>query len=121
MKTTNNQLNKIGNKNPYQVPENYFEELTSRIMVQLPQKVEENSQLSLWERVKPWVYMAAMFIGIALMIKTFVKAPDQFDSGLNISSTEVDDFYEYYENQSEKDSYHEAIYLVDVENYYFSE
>ena len=119
MKTTNNQLDKIGNRNPFQVPENYFEELTSRIMTQLPQKVEENLPISTWDRVKPWIYMAAMFAGIALMVKVFVKTPEQSNSGLNISSAEVDDFYEYYENQLAKNMYHETIYLVDTDNYNF--
>ena len=121
MKTTNNQLDKIGNKNPFQVPENYFEELTSQIMSQLPQKVEEKAHVSVWEKVKPWVYMAAMFVGIALMVKVFVGSPEQSNSGLNISSAEFDDFYEYYENQLAKNMYHQAIYLVDTDNYDFEE
>ena len=119
MKTTNNQLDKIGNRNPFQVPENYFEELTSQIMTQLPKKVVDKPHVSVWDKVKPWAYMAAMFVGIALMVKVFVKAPEQSNSGLNISSAEVDDFYEYYENQLAKNMYHEAIYLVDTDNYNF--
>ena len=27
--------------------------------------------VTLWSRLQPWVYMAAMFVGIALMVRVF--------------------------------------------------
>lgn len=62
---------KFGKKNPFAVPDNYFEELTDKVMSQLPDPPAEKLQLepSRWQKLKPWVYMAAMFVGAALIIK----------------------------------------------------
>lgn len=119
MKKSINQLDKIGNRNAFKMPEGYFDNLTDQIMTCLPEKIDtEPKVLSLWERVKPWVYMAAMFAGIALMIRMFVGSPDQSLPGLNLTSAaEMEEFYQYYEEQLTSNIYHEAIYLSDLENY----
>lgn len=64
---------KVGAKNPFEVPEGYFDHLADQIIDRLPEKEmkvlplqEENS---LWLKIRPWVYMAAMFIGAALIIR----------------------------------------------------
>lgn len=109
-----NQLDKIRKKNPFKVPEGYFEGLSDQIMTQLPQKVEIESYVpTLWERVKPWTYMAAMFVGIALMIKMFVGTPSEpLSSGITLTSgAEMEEFYQYYEDELTKNMYHESIYL----------
>jgi hypothetical protein len=102
------QLEEIGNANPFKVPEGYFENLSGRILSQLPEKVEQDTKvLSLWERIQPWVYMAAMFIGIALMVKMFVRKPS-----LDLtSSADIEEFYQYYEEQLAGKAYHETFYL----------
>lgn len=105
-------LDEIGNKNPFKVPEGYFEGLTDQIMSQLPEKVQEETVVvSLWDRVKPWVYMAAMFGGIALMIKVFVGTPQKEPLSLELSSSvEIEDFYNYYEEQALKNMYSGTYY-----------
>jgi hypothetical protein len=108
-------LEETGNKNPFKVPERYFEGLTGQIMSQLPERIQaEPKKVSLWQRVQPWVYMAAMFTGIALMLNLFVSSPKQ-STGLNlVSVAEMDEFYQYYEEQSSNDLYRDAVY-VDME------
>lgn len=108
-------LEEIGTNNPFKVPEGYFEGLTNQIMEQLPEKYEQEiAPVSLWQRVKPWVYMAAMFAGIALMIKTFVGSPDS-NKGLNLtSSVDIEEFYSYYEDQFASIAYHESLYLDEL-------
>ena len=113
-----NSLEEIGNKNPFKTPEGYFENLTDRIMSQLPERVDESpKKISLWTRVQPWAYMAAMFCGIALMINLVNRSPRQSDSQvLNLmSSADIEDFYQYYEEQLTNSIYNDAIYLEDVE------
>jgi hypothetical protein len=109
-------------ENPFKVPEGYFEGLTNQVMVQLPERAGESLKAaSVWKRMEPWVYMAAMFIGIALMIRLFVSLPEQ-SSGLNLtSSSEIDEFYQYYEEQLAKNIYHETIYLEEIDNFDLSE
>jgi hypothetical protein len=91
-----NTLEEIGNKNPFKTPEGYFEGLSDRIMLQLPERVVESPQkISLWARVQPWFYMAAMFCGIALMVNLVNRSPGQTASqGLNLSSSaDIEEFY----------------------------
>ncbi len=57
----------------------YFEQFTSRIMEQLPEmELPKARPVTLWSRLQPWVYMAAMFVGIALMVRVFSpeKSPE---------------------------------------------
>ncbi len=59
------------NDTPFKVPDNYFENLTSQIMDQLPEKkaVPQAPKPTRWQRIKPLFYMAAMFVGAAMIIK----------------------------------------------------
>ena len=75
MEINDNSRNEVGNKVPFTTPDNYFEEFSAKIE-QLLDKQEESNQainLSLWQRVQPYVYLAAMFIGLYVSITTFVK------------------------------------------------
>lgn len=72
-----NILRKVGTQNPFRVPENYFEDFTQELMNKLPEKEPMLclSEPTLWLRVKPWVYMTAMFVGIMLSVRIFVGEP----------------------------------------------
>lgn len=114
-------LEEIGNKNPFTVPEGYFEQLSGSILSQLPERVEVAPQpVGVWKRIQPWLYMAAMFCGIALMVNLFTRTARQADaSGLNLSSSaDIEDFYQYYEEQLAESLYNEALF-VDLENINF--
>lgn len=72
MKEEDNMLKKVGTENAFRVPEGYFENFTSELMNRLPEKEKlafEQKEPTMWERVKPWAYMAAMFVGAALIIR----------------------------------------------------
>ena len=67
MKKEENNLDRLKGTNPFTVPEGYMEGLTERIMSQLPEKQEERAKrISLMDRVRPWLYMAAVFAGLGL-------------------------------------------------------
>jgi hypothetical protein len=105
-------LEEIRKTNPFKVPEGYFEKLTANILSQLPEKVEKEAWMpSFWERMQPWIYMAAMFVGIMLMVRLFVGTPPSLD--LN-SSADIDAFYQYYEEQLTNNIYHEILFLNNV-------
>lgn len=73
MKREDDILKKIGRESGYKVPEGYFEQFVSRMNAELPEReLPEPVHPSLWQRLKPYVYMAAMFTGIWLMVKVFV-------------------------------------------------
>lgn len=73
MKEEDKIIAKYGKKGPWRVPEGYFEAVYEQIEVNLPEYPEKPQmvQLSKWQRVKPYLYLAAMFMGIWLMMQVF--------------------------------------------------
>lgn len=66
----NDILEKAGGKTGYTVPENYFDNVRAKIMANLPEyPKQEAPKLTAWQRVRPYLYMAAMFAGIWCMMK----------------------------------------------------
>ena len=76
---------KYGQQTGFKVPEGYFEDLNSRIMAQLPPypEVERTVPMTMWQRVKPYVYLAAMFAGIWLMMNVFHRVSGAGDLSLD--------------------------------------
>ena len=65
-------LKKLGKEDSFKVPDGYFENLTSEVMNKLPEKEKvafKEEHVSTWTRLKPLFYMAAMFVGAALIIR----------------------------------------------------
>ena len=79
MEEERNILKKVGTKNPFTVPESYFENFTQELMSKLPEKDSylPESEPTLWQRVKPWIYMTAMFVGIMLSVRVFIGEPQK--------------------------------------------
>ena len=81
----------------------------------------------MWDKAKPWVYMAAMFMGIFFTIQLLTRnAVNQQQDSVNqiatIQSTQFTDdywskvqiseeeFYQYLEEQLVKDGYYDYMY-----------
>lgn len=64
---------KFGRDPGFKVPDGYFEALFASMPDKLPAYPEapRRADMSLWQRCKPYVYMAAMFGGIWLMLNVF--------------------------------------------------
>jgi len=124
-------LKNIAKVEPFKTPEGYFESFTNGIMSQLPDVVRENSKnvsVNWWQHVRPWVYMAAMFAGIALMIRMFIGPPatggikNYASEGLKLtSSSDIDDYYNYYDDGLARIVYDDTFYLVDYTEDSYSE
>ena len=71
MKEEDELLRKCGTKNPFTVPEGYFENFSKELMEKLPEKEISLSEpvITTWQRVKPWIYMTAMFCGLMLSVR----------------------------------------------------
>ena len=72
MKEEDTLLKKLGMENSFKVPDGYFENLTLEVMNRLPEKAKvafKEEPVSTWTRLKPLLYMAAMFVGAALIIR----------------------------------------------------
>ena len=120
MKEEDKLLKKIGTENPFRVPEGYFEGFTSDLMSRLPEKekTDIHREPTTWEKVRPWLYMAAMFIGAALIIR--VASPSETVSNgqqqQQIAADESDIEMEYIRTAIENtmmDDYSLYVYLSD--------
>lgn len=128
MKQEDELFKKIGTDNYFKVPDNYFDSVQEEIMSKLPEKEYDpslyDSKSSIWLKVKPWVYMAAMFAGIALMFEVFnnlsggqgkneiniVEAQPGCDAGME---EDLNDYYNYMLENSMMDDYSMYQYLKD--------
>ena len=130
MKVNFNKLQDIDkNKTPFKVPDNYFENFNEEIMNLLPEKeFQAPVKITMWDRAKPWVYMAAMFLGLYFMINFLtnnngaadVQEPvvaEQSVEGATSTSNywstvhiTEEEFYNYLEDQLIDDGYYDYMY-----------
>lgn len=93
MKTENDILNRIGRRDGMTVPEGFFDEFARRMEQTLPYRSEAEEarvvpRRTVWERIRPYAYMAAMFAGIWCMLKMFtMMSPGNVD--LSIENNRV--------------------------------
>lgn len=77
MEKDNDILKRVGKDPGFQVPEDYFDHFASDLMERLPEmpfEQEGPKQVTLWQKIRPVLYMAAMFAGISLMLKIFIPS-----------------------------------------------
>ncbi len=134
METNKNNLPESLKENPFKIPENYFEDFTERMMSQLPDKEFKMSEkVTMWQKVKPLVYMAAMFIGMFFTIQLFVNKSTnnnqsqstkfvdidkhlQNDKYWNTVQVSEEEFYKYIEDQLAEDGYYDYLYSLEKNN-----
>lgn len=94
MEKEQNNLERFKGKNPFTVPDGYMKDLTANIMSQLPDKPQmEAKKVSMMDRVRPWLYMAAVFAGLGLFFKAIV--------GFDMEKSQSDTLLVQTENVSE--------------------
>ncbi len=114
---------KIGKENPFKVPEGYFENIVPEIMKQLPEaEAQESVEITMWERVKPWVYMVAMFCGLMFGLRVMMMdkpVNKEMNTG-NVSMTDSvqgipDEYIDPILDQAMMDDYTLYMYLTDAD------
>lgn len=115
-----NILRKVGTGNPFRVPDHYFEDFTQELMSKLPEKepISIVPEPTLWERVKPWVYMTAMFCGIMLSVRIFVGEPkkDEFPITQAEAESIPDEEWENFVRRAFDDNYETYQFLTEANN-----
>ena len=103
--TEKNRIDELRDRQPFRVPEGYFEGFTEDFMCRLPKRIAtETKVVSFYERVKPWLYMAAMFAGIIILFNVISKssgtAKDTVQSSIHVGLESEDDaeYLEYIED-----------------------
>ena len=119
MKEEDNILKKVGTDNSFKVPEGYFENITSEIMGKLPEKEKVTvavKEATMWTRMKPLLYLAAMFIGAALIIRVVSVNMDS-NTEKSTAETEVitDQMIDAAVDKTMMDDYSLYVYLNNVD------
>ncbi len=115
-------LKKIGKENAFKVPAGYFENLTSEVMNKLPEKekvVFKEEPVGTWTKLKPLLYLAAMFVGAALIIRvasTGYKPAAAEEAAVMEEDTEVvsDEMLDMALDRAMLDDYSLYVYLSDA-------
>lgn len=120
MKEDMNLKHKFGTENHFTVPEDYFKNLVPNIMEQLPElEVKETPTIRLWDRVKPWIYMAAMFCGLLFTIRAVVGHGNGDEILNDEQFTEIpDEYIDPVIDQMMVDDYTLYVYLTDADANY---
>ena len=81
---------KVGRENPFRVPEGYFDQLSARVMEQLPERQRKSRLVQL----RPWYYAAACVAAVAVMGLTFhFHAGTGQSSAVAYAETNTDNTY----------------------------
>ncbi len=99
MNTDNELKAQYGTKRPYKVPDGYFEQFHEQLMNSLPGMVPEatpTTKVTLMARIKPWLYMAAMFAGIIFMAQGIMYIQEQ-----SLDSDELVALEELYDDEAD--------------------
>ena len=130
METKKQTLADIGNKVPFKVPEDYFSQLNHSIMAKLPEKEDPViRKVTLWDKSKTWLYMAAMFLGLFFTIKVLTTNTQTKPTEKNTASTSIsqqnywsdveiseEEFFEYIETQFVDENYYDLVHNQDYLN-----
>jgi hypothetical protein len=77
MKKETQNTDRLRIENPFIVPTGYMEGLTSQIMSRLPEKsLKEPKKVTTMEYLRPWLYLAAVFVGMGLFVDLLISRGD---------------------------------------------
>jgi len=128
METKKQTLADISKRVPFKVPENYFLQLNDSIMDKLPQREAPVVRVvSLWDKTKPWFYLAAMFFGLFFTIKVLTTNTQTNRSEQNTASISQpnywndvkiseEEFFNYIETQFVDENYYDLVNNQDYLN-----
>lgn len=128
----NSILDRQGHPDGMTVPEGFFEDFVKNMSASLPENELEKQPAkllqppTLWQRVRPFVYMAAMFAGVWCMMKMFSMTGNgttdlSFDHNPVLSAALANDDFvndfvvdEYSEDQILEDMYADGVEIASL-------
>ena len=76
---------RMGTKNPFTVPEGYFEQLTAQVMDRLPEK--KPAKVAVMKRLRPWLYAAAcVCVGVFVAAVAFNQQTEDLQGQQQMAS-----------------------------------
>ena len=113
---------KIGNKNPFTVPDGYFEQLTTRIMSQLPESDasqassaqtdtnQKSEKKAIFKTLRPWL-LAAACLCVAVFMASTIFSNKQQDNEVKGTTQQVANA------ENENNSYYSDKYIEEEADY----
>ncbi|MGL5895169.1 MAG: hypothetical protein ACRCZM_11245 [Bacteroidales bacterium] len=82
MKSLDDLKQEIGKNGGFDVPNDYFENFSQNLMTKIPEStpLSNRPRTTLFEKMKPSLYMAAMFAAIILTLKLFIPKGSSSDT-----------------------------------------
>lgn len=131
MKEEKELMARCGKEQPFKVPEGYFEQFHEQLMSSLPETSTAPApatEVTLLARVKPWLYMAATFVGIIFMVQALMYVQERRFPTSHTASTgtapqganHIEELYaeeaDHFMSSSLYDEYTLYAYLTNYEN-----
>ncbi len=123
MKDDKELMARCGKESPFRTPDGYFEHFHEQLMSSLPEleapQAVEPIRISLYTRIKPWLYMAAMFVSTIFVVQALMYVQERRLPAENTILAE--DIYteeaDHFMSSSLYDEYALYSYLTSNENY----
>ena len=96
----------MGKKNPFTVPEGYFEQLTAQILEKLPMEEEQKvKKPAVIKMLRPWLYAAAcLCVGVFTAAVLFSNKNDNTNSLQQMATMEQETINYYSDNYIEEEA-----------------
>ena len=92
-------LNKIPEKNPFKVPENYFEEVNRKIISATSGYEQEIKKIGIYKKLRPYFLIAASVTGFILISYTAIRLLTDNRSNSHVSEILYEESSELYLNE----------------------
>lgn len=128
MKEERELMEQCGKERPFKVPEGYFEQFHEQLMNQLPETHSTPApaeKVTLITRIKPWLYMAATFVGTIFVVQALMYVQEMRIPTDNLAETDaytqdLEELYaeevDHFMSSSLYDEYVLYSYLTTYEN-----
>ena len=119
MKDDTELMVRCGKENPFKTPEGYFEHFHEQLMDSLPEHkvIVQLQQVTLFTRIKPWLYMVAMFASIIFLVQGLMFVQEKKFSTTLSATEEI--YYDEADQFMYSSLYNEYVlysYLTTYEN-----
>lgn len=105
-------LDNLNNKkNPFKVPENYFEDFNTKIMEQLPVTEKASKIVPLWKKILPLAVAVAACVAVLFTVLPMININSKPDQTSIASSTiSEDEIFEIMEDQLIASKYQDVLF-----------
>ena len=92
-------IKNIPDKNPFKVPDNYFEEVNRKIISATTGIEQETKRISLYSRFRPYLLIAASVTGLILITYSALTIITNSRNNSKLSESYYDEDYQQYLNE----------------------